>query len=250
VSTAPDFSAKVAEALAKRAAQTCSNPACRRPTSAPHSEDSKATNLGEAAHIKGARPGSARFDPTMTDEERAAPSNGIWLCCVCAKRIDADPTQSTVELLVGWKKQHEAWVAAGQPSEGAATREVIVTGGGIGGVISNEGPGVAMEVTGSPGQVAERIHVDGRGIGEIVTNTGAGTAKVVRSSGATAASEVKVTVNQPVNVAAGLISGIAILVCDRCKTQFHASKVVQGFAGDREPRVQVKCPVCGWQTSV
>lgn len=50
--SAPDFSERTKATLAKRAGQACSNPECRRPTSGPHSDESKAINLGEAAHIR------------------------------------------------------------------------------------------------------------------------------------------------------------------------------------------------------
>jgi DNA-directed RNA polymerase subunit RPC12/RpoP len=146
--------------------------------------------------------------------------------------------------LYEWKKQHEAWVEAGGLTHQSAAREITVTGGGLGGLIDNQGPGIGLEVQGAPGQTAERIEVVGRGIGEIVTNTGPGTGKVVRSIGAPA-SESRVTVNQPVKMAAGLISKVAIVVCDSCRTQFSASKLVQGFAGDEEPKVQITCPYCG-----
>jgi len=246
---APDFSAATVASLAKRAAQTCSNPICRRSTSGPHSDDTKSIVVGEAAHIRGARSGSARFDSSMSDAERAEPSNGIWLCNVCAKLIDSDPIRFSVDSLYDWKRQHEAWVEAGRPTGQSAAREIIVTGGGLGGLVENQGPGIGLEVQGAPGQTAERIEVVGRGIGEIVTNTGPGTGKVVRSVGAPA-SESRVTVNQPVKMAAGLISKMAIVVCDGCRTQFRASKVVQGFAGDEEPKAQVKCPNCGRPTWV
>jgi len=247
--TGPDFLRKTVEELAKRAAQTCANPVCRKPTSGPHSDASRSVVVGEAAHIRGARPGSARYDPEMTDEERANPANGIWLCRECAKLIDTDPKRFPVGLLEDWKKTHEAWTQAGRPVAQAATREISVTDGGIGGVVSNEGSGTALEVEGAPGQTAERIHVQGRGIGEIITNKGPGTAKIVRSTGSVA-SESGVTVDQPVEMAAGLVSKVVVLACGHCGTQFRASKVVQGFAGDEEPRVQVKCPKCGRPTWV
>ena len=241
----PDFSRPTVGALAKRSAQICSNPACHKPTSGPHSDEGKAVIVGEAAHIRGARPGAARFDPGMTDEQRADPSNGVWLCRNCAKRIDSDGVRFSVDVLLQWKEAHEQWVEAGCPAVESAAREITVTDGGTGSIVVNEGSGTAMEIVGAPGQIAERIQVHGRGIGEIVTNTGPGTAKVVRSLGACVASESRVTVTQPVAIAAGLISTVAIVVCDRCQRQFQASKVVQGFAGDAVPKALVRCPSCG-----
>ncbi len=244
MATAPDFSKPTIEALAKRAAQTCSNPDCRKATSGPHTDDGKAVIVGEAAHIKGARPTSKRFDPDMTDEQRAKASNGIWLCGVCAKLIDSDEPRFPVDLLRRWKVEHEAWVEAGRPAQ-VATREITVTNGGLGSRIVNEGSGTTLEVVGAPGQTAERIWVRGRGIGEIITNTGSGTAKIVRSSGAQSASEYHVIVDQPVDIAASFISKMVIIVCSQCQNQFSATKGVAAFAGDREPRVYVKCPKCG-----
>ena len=249
MSTTPDFSIKTVNELAKRASQTCSNPECRKPTSGPHSDASKSVMVGEAAHIRGARPGSARYDLAMTDDERADPANGIWLCCTCAKLIDTDMPRFSVSLLDTWKTEHETWIQAGRPVAQAAAREISVTDDGIGGIITNEGNGTALKIEGAPGQTAERIHVQGRGIGEIITNTGSGTAKIVRSSGGIS-SQSTVSIDQPVRMAIGLISKVVMLTCSHCGTQFNASKVVQGFAGDEEPRVEIKCPKCGWPTWV
>ena len=240
----PKFSQRTVDALSKRAAQTCSNPSCRKPTSGPHSDSSKSVTKGEAAHIRGARPGSARYDPDMTDAERAEPANGIWLCRECAKVIDADEDKFPVILLQEWKASHESWVEAGRPAAWPALREIEVTGGGIGSVISNVGSGTALEVEAPPGQTAERVQVRGQGVGEIITNTGTGKAKVVRSTNATA-SESRVTVDRPVRMAAGLISKVVMLDCQHCGRQFTASMVVQGFAGDSEPKAHVTCPHCG-----
>jgi hypothetical protein len=106
----PDFSKKTADTLAKRAAQWCSNPDCLNKTSGPHSEPGKAINIGEAAHIRGAKPGSARYDPTMTDEQRSDISNGIWLCRLCARKIDTDEKRFPAKLLLIWREGHEQLV--------------------------------------------------------------------------------------------------------------------------------------------
>lgn len=117
MSMGPDFTKNVVDALAKRAAQICSNPDCDNTTSGPHSDPGRAVILGEAAHIRGARLTSARYDPAMTDQERADPSNGIWLCGICARKIDKDESNFPVELLHQWKANHEAWVDAGCPND-------------------------------------------------------------------------------------------------------------------------------------
>jgi hypothetical protein len=98
--------------LAARAANLCSNPDCLAITSGPSSEDDSAINVGEAAHIYGGKAGSARYEAAMTDEERSDSTNGIWLCRVCHKKIDADQVAHPAELLFEWKRDHEARVSS------------------------------------------------------------------------------------------------------------------------------------------
>lgn len=110
----PDFSIETIRTLAKRAGEVCSKPDCNQATGGPHTDPTKSTNLGEAAHIRGARlQANNRFDPNMTDEERAQITNGIWLCCTHAKEIDTDEKRFPVELLLRWKEGHEFEVLAG-----------------------------------------------------------------------------------------------------------------------------------------
>lgn len=59
--------------------------------------------LGEAAHICAASQGGARYDRSMTSEQRKSASNGIWLCRKCARLIDADGDRFPTELLKAWK---------------------------------------------------------------------------------------------------------------------------------------------------
>lgn len=106
----PDFNKKTIDTLAKRAAYKCSNPDCRVNTVGPNSDPAKSIVLGEAAHVYGARPGSKRFDPTMTDNSRAEITNGIWLCRNCHKKIDADENRYDVNVLFTWREHHEIFV--------------------------------------------------------------------------------------------------------------------------------------------
>lgn len=101
------FTGPVRDLLAKRASWHCSNPSCGILTVGPTADDATASNLGEAAHIYGARPGSARYRDEMTDPARADVSNGIWLCCTCHKHADDDPVAHPAELLFEWRRQHE-----------------------------------------------------------------------------------------------------------------------------------------------
>lgn len=103
-----DFSQATKNRLAKQARYHCSNPSCRKLTSAPTSDGVKEVNIGVAAHICAAAPGpgARRYRADMTPEQRKSPENGIWLCQDCAKAIDsADPAFSE-SFLQDWKKKH------------------------------------------------------------------------------------------------------------------------------------------------
>jgi len=108
----------IKRALAARVNHRCSKPDCYAPTTGPQDEPTKTVNLGVAAHIAGAAPGGPRYDPTMTAEERAGISNGVWLCQNCAKLVDNDPAHFTAALLREWKIKAEerARDQVGKPS--------------------------------------------------------------------------------------------------------------------------------------
>lgn len=106
------FGKKTKEELAKRANNKCSSPLCTQITSGPHSVDDKSVNIGVAAHIKGANPGSARYDENMQPKERSSITNGIWLCHKCAKMIDNDASRYPVALLAKWKFDHETEISS------------------------------------------------------------------------------------------------------------------------------------------
>lgn len=106
-----EFAIQAKEVLAKRVAQRCSNPGCRRPTSGPQDDPTKAINLGVAAHITAASPDGPRYDPALTSEQRGAVDNGIWLCQTCAKLIDNDESRYPVAVVRGWRRRAEAEAA-------------------------------------------------------------------------------------------------------------------------------------------
>lgn len=116
MSNSPDasdrFSKQTVETLAKRAGNTCSNPDCKAPTSGPSDEPSRAVNVGEAAHIYGARPGSARFRAEMTSAERSEITNGVWLCRNCHRQVDENHSAFSADMLFVWRQTHEAVTAA------------------------------------------------------------------------------------------------------------------------------------------
>ena len=98
-----DFSDTTRKLLADRVGHRCSNPGCRRPTVGPHSDESKKTSCGEAAHIRAASPGGKRYDPNMSDKQRVSAANGLWLCAACHTLVDSDASLYTVEELLNWK---------------------------------------------------------------------------------------------------------------------------------------------------
>lgn len=109
--TRDDFPQHVKRLLALRAAHRCCDPHCRRLTIKP-TDNGGTVSSGIAAHICGAAPGSPRYDPAQTPEERAAAANGIWVCHVCSDIIDKDARRYPVELLRDWRARHEMWVAS------------------------------------------------------------------------------------------------------------------------------------------
>lgn len=105
-----EFAKETKERLAKRVGMHCSNPDCRSPTAGPDSIDGT-INVGEAAHITAAAPGGARYDPSLTSEQRQSVENGIWLCRRCAKIIDSDEAAYPKSKLIEWKETSE-YIAA------------------------------------------------------------------------------------------------------------------------------------------
>jgi hypothetical protein len=112
MATEDRFTKAVVTTLAKRAANQCSNPDCGAITSGPSSEPHASVNVGEAAHIYGANPGSARYDLLMGSSDRGAISNAIWLCGNCHKLVDDDPTKYPAGLLFEWQREHERRIEA------------------------------------------------------------------------------------------------------------------------------------------
>jgi hypothetical protein len=105
-----DFSALVVRQLGARVGYRCSSPTCGRSTSGPSDEgEAKSTNVGEAAHITAAAPGTGarRYDDTLSTEARASIENGIWLCASCARMIDRDEERYSAEILRQWKRGAE-----------------------------------------------------------------------------------------------------------------------------------------------
>lgn len=93
-------------ALFRMAEGTCYFPGCATPVI---SIEGGHHLIGvEIAHIRGAKPGSARYDPNMTDAERAAYANLILLCVPHHKLVDrVEPEKYPAEMLAEWKVSNE-----------------------------------------------------------------------------------------------------------------------------------------------
>ena len=95
--------------LAYRSGDRCALPDCGRNLS-PDSESGDPINAGEAAHIAGKNPGSARYDKNMSSKNRDYYNNLIYLCGTCHTIIDAIPQGENdypVERLHNIKNEHE-----------------------------------------------------------------------------------------------------------------------------------------------
>jgi hypothetical protein len=64
-----------------------------------------------AAHITAAAKGGPRYDQSLTPEQRRHQSNGIWLCEIHGKQVDADEQHFSVETLRAWKTAAESEAA-------------------------------------------------------------------------------------------------------------------------------------------
>lgn len=106
-----DFTPATKRAIERQARGHCSNPACRRLTSARTSDGLAEISIGVASHICAAAPGGPRYDTNMTPQERSAAENGIWLCDVHARAVDSKDSKFTVEELRRWKDltNADAW---------------------------------------------------------------------------------------------------------------------------------------------
>lgn len=98
-----DFKKGIIRILSEQVSHRCSNPDCRVMTAAPGNNKGGVNRVGQAAHITAASPGGPRYDPGMTPEERRSADNGIWLCNICAKKIDNSPDEFSTGLIRQWK---------------------------------------------------------------------------------------------------------------------------------------------------
>jgi hypothetical protein len=120
-----DFTEDVKRSLAARVGAVCSNPDCCALTTGPRDDPTKAVNVGVAAHITSAAAGGPRYNLSLSQEERRASNNGIWLCQNCAKLVDNDVARFPEELLRAWKTvaEHRARNSLGKTAPDRAESE-------------------------------------------------------------------------------------------------------------------------------
>ena len=89
----------------------CAIPTCRKKLSIEKTDSGDDESIiGQMAHIKGEKPGSKRYDSTMSENERNGYGNRILLCSVCHKMIDDQDKEYTVEKIHKIKDEHEKWI--------------------------------------------------------------------------------------------------------------------------------------------
>lgn len=125
-----NFKESIKAALRDRVAHRCSNPECRVPTAAPGPGATGVIRGGDAAHITAASLKGPRYDESISATERSSIENGIWLCVVCARKIDHNRDGYPVQLLREWKTSAEtaAMQEFGKPlitQQDQAQREIL-----------------------------------------------------------------------------------------------------------------------------
>lgn len=130
---------------------TCYFPGCK--TAVITVEDGHHLIGVDIAHIRGAKPGSARYDPNMTDAERAAYPNLILLCAPHHKLVDRlEPAKYPAEVLAEWKAANEG-VGASDHANAVVTEANLATL--IEEVAARMGPSRAVSVELSAGLLSE-----------------------------------------------------------------------------------------------
>lgn len=111
------ISPKDSKILCTKSGNRCALPDCRKELVIDSNSNDPAALIAEMAHIKGEKPGSARYDASMTDPERNSFENLLLLCPSCHKKIDKQPNSYSFQLLLKYKKEHEEWIIKSTTSE-------------------------------------------------------------------------------------------------------------------------------------
>lgn len=89
----------------------CAFPGCRKKLVENATQNDSSAVIGKIAHIRGEKPGSARYDSNMTTKERSSEKNLILLCGEHHDIIDSQQNEYTLDKLLKYKKDHEIWAA-------------------------------------------------------------------------------------------------------------------------------------------
>ncbi len=100
-----EFSPGTKAEIAREAMYVCSSPYCYRFTSY-NTKEGKVRSIAQAAHILAAGKKGPRADAKKPSTLLRSAENGIWLCSICHKKIDDDPTDYPESMLKDWKKNH------------------------------------------------------------------------------------------------------------------------------------------------
>lgn len=107
----------------------CAFPGCRQLLVRPATELDRAAIIGKIAHIISISPNGPRHDSTKTTEFLNSYENLVLLCGNHHDQVDAQAATFTVETLLRWKREHEAWVFSrleqATPGIGFAELEVV-----------------------------------------------------------------------------------------------------------------------------
>lgn len=99
----PQSSVKILWAKSGSCCAMCNKPVVERQTDT-------LIPVGEMAHIKGHKPGSARYDDGQSDIERHSYNNLILLCPACHTIIDKSVEKYSVDYLHEVKSLHEEYI--------------------------------------------------------------------------------------------------------------------------------------------
>lgn len=97
----------IGKILAFKSGNICAFPGCTQRLAVDGNNIKGASILGEIAHIAGEKPKAARYDSSMTPQQRNALDNLIYLCPTHHTWIDKPGNTYTVETVTNWKQEHE-----------------------------------------------------------------------------------------------------------------------------------------------
>ncbi len=101
------YMAEISRPTIKRLFAVSRNRCAFRNCPQPLVDESSGKVVAKICHIKGNNPGSARYDPAQTEDDRQSFGNLILMCPIHHDVIDADAAAYTVEVLIKRKAEHE-----------------------------------------------------------------------------------------------------------------------------------------------